>query len=477
MNLFVWAHPSFFGRIFSGTTFCLAASVSGVAAEHVVDSIAALKSKIFSAAPGDTITLKNGAYVTSGAITVRARGTAVEPITIAAESVGGVELSGTNGFSVVEPAEHVVIRGFMFTHASGKNTIGAGTAQVRFTRNVFQCTGDGAYLSVAGDDAQIDFNEFRDKKTVGAMLAVGGTGSQVARRLWVHHNEFRDFASAGGTTAEMIRFGLSALALSNGAGLVEHNLFVRCRGENEIVTNRSSGNTYRYNTFLESPSSHFTLRAGHDCVVYGNVFRNTEGLRIYGDRHQVFSNYFEGNYIGVALGNGDGELAEGAAPTVHDRPDHCVIVFNTFVDNRTHYQLLRRPVAALGATHTTFANNLIAGTGVAARIYGPYSDAIWSGNLVWTSGGVGDLPAEGYTKSDPLLVAGPDGRRRPQPGSPVIATAVGEFPLVKVDLDGRPRPEKKSRGADEISAAPAIARGLTLADVGPLAPEAAVLPR
>ena len=450
-------------------TFWLVSSGGGLAADHLVDSIAALKSKIFSAAPGDTITLRNGAYVTSGAITVRARGTAEAPVTIMAESVGGVELSGTNGFSVVEPAEHVIIRGFTFTHASGKNTIGAGTAHVWFTRNVFQCVGDGAYLSVAGDDAQIDFNEFRDKKTAGAMLAVGGTGSQIARRLWVHHNQFRDFAGTGGATAEMLRFGLSALARSTGAGLVEHNLFVRCRGENEIISNRSSGNTYRYNTLLDSPSSQFTLRAGNDCAVYGNILRNTEGLRLYGDRHQVFSNYFEGNYIGIALGNGDGELAEGAPATAHDRPDYCVIAFNTLVDNRTHYQLSRRPAGALGATHTTFANNIIAGTGLAAKIEGPNAEAIWSGNLLWTSGGVGDLPADGYTKSDPLLVAGPDGLKRPQPGSPVIATAVGEFPLVKVDLDGQPRPEKKSRGADEISDAPAIARGLTPADVGPLA--------
>ena len=456
--------------------FWLAVSASASAADHVVDSIAALKSKVFSAGPGDTITLKNGVYATTTAITVRGRGTAAEPITIAAESVGGVEISGTNGFNVVEPAEHVVIRGFTFTHASGKNMIGAGTAHVRFTRNVFQCTGDGAYLSVLGDDAQIDYNEFRDKKTVGAMLAVGGTGSQIARRLWVHHNQFRDFASAGGTVAEMIRFGLSQLALSAGAGVVEHNLFVRCRGDNEIVSNRSSGNTYRYNTVLDSPSSQFTLRAGHDCLVYGNVFRNTQGLRLYGDRHQVFSNYFEGNYIGITLGNGDGEMAEGASATTHDRPDYCVIAFNTLVDNRTHYQLSRRGAGALGATHTTFANNVIAGTGIAAKIEGPNSDAIWSGNLLWNSGSPGDLPVEGYTKSDPLLVAGPDGLKRPQPGSPAIAAAVGEFPFVKVDLDGQPRPEKKSKGADEISEAPVVARVLTPADVGPLAAAAAVPP-
>ena len=454
-------------RFFFTVALAVAAAGTGSAATHLVDSIAALKSKINSAAPGDTITLKDGVYITNGTITVRSRGEPGQPIVIAAESVGGVELAGTHGFNIVEPAAHIVVSGFNFTHASGKNTIGAGTSEVRFTRNTFHCAGDGAYLSVAGDDAQIDHNEFGDKKTAGSMIAVGGTGSQVARRLWVHHNYFHDFAALGASGAAMIRFGLTALSLSTGAGLVEHNLFARCRGENDLVSNGSCGNTYRYNTLLDSPTAQLTLRHGHDCLVYGNIFRNTEGLRIYGDRHQIFSNYFEGNYIGINLGNGDTDVAEGAASSSHDRPDDCVIVFNTLVDNRTHYQMSRRAPAGLGATNTTFANNIISGSGVAAKIEGPNSGAVWSANLLWTTGGAGDLPAAGYTKADPLLVAGPDGIKRPQAGSPAVESAVGNFPTVTFDLDGQPRPEKKTKGAAEPSAAPVVAQFLSPADVGP----------
>ena len=102
------------------------------------------------------------------------------------------------------------------------------------------------YLSVAGSDREIDRNEFRDKSTVGNMIWVSGTGSQVAQRLWVHHNYFHDFTNAGGNGAETIRFGLSGLSFSNGQGLVEFNLFVRCNGENELISNKSGGNTYRY---------------------------------------------------------------------------------------------------------------------------------------------------------------------------------------------------------------------------------------
>jgi poly(beta-D-mannuronate) lyase len=438
-----------------------------------VDSISTLQLKINEAAPGDTITLKDGSYSTSKALMVSRRATAEQPITITAETVGGVEITGTHGFNVVQPAAHIVIQGFTFRHASGKNAIAAGTSHVRFTRNTFHCAGDGPYLAVLGDDAQVDYNEFRDKKTVGNMLSVSGTGSQVARRLWVHHNYFHDFSNAGANGAETLRFGLSQLSLSTGAGLVEHNLFTRCNGENELISNKSSGNTYRYNTIIDSPNAQLTLRHGNDCLVYGNYLRNTEGLRIFGDRHHVFSNYFEKNYIGINLGNGGAEVADGAPLTSHDRPDDCVISFNTLVDNRTNYQMSRRTPTALGATNTVFANNIMQG-GIAAKIEGPNPGAIWSGNIVWTITSPGDLPAEGFTTENPLLTASEGGLFRLQEGSPAIDSAVGDYPAVTFDLQGQPREGKKDRGADEFSNAPIVGRVLSPDDVGPKAKPFAV---
>lgn len=443
------------------------ATHAGLAAIVPVDSIAALKSAVFSAAPGDTIILKNGVYTTEAMITVRCVGTAEQPVTIAAESIGGVELTGVGGFNLVEPAEHVIVSGFNFTHVSGKNTIAVGTSFVRFTRNTFRGPGAGPYLSVNGDDAQVDYNEFGEKPGAGSMIAVGGVGSQVARRLWIHHNYFHDLTTSGGSNSEMIRYGLTALSASTGSGLVEFNLFTGCRGENDLISNRSSGNTYRYNTLLDSPTAQLTLRQGNDCVVYGNILRNTEGLRIFGDRHQIWSNYFEGNYMGINLGNGDVANADGPGGSIHDRPDDCVIVFNTFVDNRTHYQMSRRGSGALGATNTVFANNLLQGGSSAAKIEGPNVGAIWSGNLIWNIASVGDFPTETSTTADPLLTAGSDGVKRLAEGSPAIGAAGGDFPAVASDLEGQARPEKKAIGADEYGSAPFIAWLLTTTEVGP----------
>lgn len=436
---------------------------------HLVESLQALQDKINEAAAGDMIVLKNGTYTTTAAISVNRRGAPGQPITLSAESVGGVEIAGTHGFTLQTPAAHIVVSGFNFTHTSGRSNIGAGTSHVRFTHNRFACVGEGPFLSVNGNDAQIDYNEFAEKKTPGSQLAVGGAGGQAAQRLWLHHNYFHDFGSPGSSGSEMLRVGLSALSLSTGSALVEHNLFSHCRGQNELLSNRSSGNTYRFNTFIDSPTSQMTLRHGNDCNVYGNVFRNTEGLRVFGDRHQVVSNYFEGNYIGINLGNGAVEVADGGSLTGHDRPDDCVIAFNTFVDNRTHLQMSKRNPNPLGATRTTIANNLLQGGGVGAKIEGPMTDASWIGNVIWNVATLGDFPANSFQSVDPLLSPDAHGLQHLQTGSPAIDAAVGEFRGVVADIDGQSRGEKKDIGADEVSTEATSARLLTPADVGPSA--------
>jgi hypothetical protein len=442
-------------------------AISMSAATSQVESIAALREKLASAVAGDVIVVKNGAYTSTEPLTVTRSGTADAPITVRAEKVGAVEISGTHGFQIAKPAAYVVVEGFVFSHAAETCRILAGSSHVRFTRNVFHCSGEGAEIDIAGDDAEVDHNEFRDKKVVGNMISVTGVGAQVARRTWIHHNYFHDYANAHANGAETIRFGRSFYSMSRGDGVVEYNLFVRCTGENELISNKACAITYRYNTLLDSPGAQLTLRHGNDCSVYGNILRGTDGLRIFGDRHHIYSNYFEGNTLGITIGNGDGEVADGAKLTCHDRPDDCVIVFNTLVNNRAHYVMIARK-EGLGATRTTFANNLIVGGGEVAKIDGPYPGATWGGNLLWQTGGSpGALPPESYTSADPKLAPDERGVLHMQAGSPAIDTSEGEFDFVTTDLDGQARLGRKTKGADQFSAAPVVAHLLTPADVGP----------
>ncbi len=433
-----------------------------------VNSISSLQSAINSAVAGDEIVIANGHYTTTSPISVNRKGTALAPIVIRAATIGGVEIGGTHGFDLNSGSSHVAVQGFVFTHNTNGAYIDSGATFCRFTHNVFDNPGTGNYLQVAGHDSVIEYNEFRNKDTVGNMIDVRGSGSQVAQRLWIHHNYFHDFTDGGGNGSETIRFGLSGLSLSDGYGLVENNLFLRCNGENEMISNKASSNTYRYNTVLDSRE--ITQRHGDDNLYYGNYMLNSDGFRVYGDRNVFHSNYLEGNNIGLTMGNGDGDVYAGDPLTAHDRPDDNVVAFNTFVDNDVHYQRTGR-TDGLGTTNTTFANNIIQGGGTAVSVSssGVYSNPVWEGNLLWNVGGVGNIPASGYTIENPLLVRDADGIYRPQALSPAIDSAVGSYANVLFDMDGQLRPAAMDHGADEVSGNAIVARMLTPADVGPLA--------
>ena len=55
--------------------------------------------------------------------------------------------------------------------------------------------------------------------------------------------------------------------MSKGLGVIEQNLFVRCIGENEMMSIKSGSNTIRDNTLLDSPGAQLTLRHGNENVV------------------------------------------------------------------------------------------------------------------------------------------------------------------------------------------------------------------
>jgi hypothetical protein len=157
-------------------------------------------------------------------------------------------------------------------------------------------------------------------------------------------------------------------------------------------------------------------------------------------------------------------VADGAPLTSHDRPDDCVISFNTLVNNTRNYYMTGR-TGGLGAINTTFANNVLQGGGAAANLNGVYPGGSWSGNVIWQTAGAGAMPAGTFDEVDPLLAPQAHGLLRPQPGSPLIDSASGEFPAVVADMDGQPRTGPKDRGADEISDALVTARFLTPEDL------------
>ncbi|MEM0896453.1 MAG: chondroitinase-B domain-containing protein, partial [Verrucomicrobiota bacterium] len=424
-------------------------AASSGAATYNVNSIPELQSAIDSAAPGDRIILANGVYTNSGYISVGCAGSATNPITIEAEGVGGAEIIRTHGFRITSTAAYVTVKGFKFTHTSGRNLIASGAVFCGFTHNIFDCTGSGDYLVVSADDSEIGYNEFRNRSEGGQMITVNAVASgQIARRTWIHHNYFHDYPYTGWNGSETIKLGLGNLSPSVGNAVIEYNLFDRCDGEIEMLSNKSSGNTYRYNTLRDATHATLTLRGGDDCVVYGNFFLNVRGMRVFGERHQIFSNYFN---------NRSWLEMEDAA--------NLDVVYNTFV-NCEHYRM----DAGRTCDNVNFSNNILQGFDKLANANpANYTNGVWSNNIAWDFNTRGHFPASGLTEVDPMLAQDAQGIYRLQAGSPAINAGVGSYPFATVDMDDQPRNDGTlDIGADEYSSPAGAARVLTPADVGPV---------
>lgn len=443
------------------------------ASDVEVASLPELEDAIQAAVPGDRITIANGRYASTGTISIKAVGTKARPVIVSAETVGGVEIHGEGGFRVEQPAAFVVIQGFVFTHKAGEVVLGAGVHHCRITRNVFDLEVDGRarYLSVIGDDIEVDHNTFRNKDTEGQMIQVQGPGNRaMAQRSWIHHNYFHDFRNSGRNNSSALHIGHSARSMTSAFAVVEHNLFARTEGENEgAICNKATDNIYRFNTFAED-SSELSLRHGKRCLVYGNSFLGGNGLRFFGHDHRIYSNYFENCRPAIAIGNGGATIPPGPL-TSHERPDRVQVVYNTLVNNRSNVQMSGRR-NGLGANDLVFANNIIVGGGEAVTIDGPLARPKWEGNILWdNAGGAGEIPASGFTAVDPGLVQGESGRFVVREASPAIGKGVGSYSYVTLDVDGQPRGENKDVGADQFSAEPKINHVLMATDVGPDVPE------
>lgn len=449
-----------------------------------VTSLSGLTSAVSNAQPGDHIVMANNTYTTSGRITLRARGTFDAPIVVTAESVGGVTISGSGGF-LVDDSSYLVIRGFVFRHGTdGALGMEVDTSDhVRISRNRFALSNgsDAKWLLIdGGTKVRVDHNRFENKTTGDSLLLVDPDANGVlGTYTLIDRNYFRALTAPGSDTNEAVRVGFSGAQNDSGWAVVQHNLFEDCDGDAEVISNKSSDNVYRHNTFRSNRGS-LVLRHGDRNRVEGNYFlSNTGGFRMFGDNHTVLGNYFQGNdgsqtsvFTTFIIGSGDtaadGSDTDGAG---YDQPNGGTIAFNTLVANTNHFVIGRGSDQPLPARNIRFGNNIAVGSsGELVYFYGNSpQNFVWEGNILYGAAR-GDIPS-GYRIVDPQLVTGTDGVRRLGSGSPArdAAASSSVYTTVNTDLDGQPRVEPKDTGADEYSTAALQRRPLLPADVGPSA--------
>jgi poly(beta-D-mannuronate) lyase len=97
---------------------------------------------------------------------------------------------------------------------------------------------------------------------------------------------------------EALRVGDSGFQYLDAKTTVEENRFEDCRGDAEVISNKSSANVFRGNVFIGCDGGAIVLRHGDRCVVEGNRIdgqgrAKSGGIRVHGEGHVVRGNIIE----------------------------------------------------------------------------------------------------------------------------------------------------------------------------------------
>lgn len=336
-----------------------------------------LKAAISAAQPGDAIVLADGEW-RDAEIDFSAEGTQQAPIILAAQTPGGVIMSGSS--RVFLSGAYLIACGLVFRGGATTSEVirfGSGSSITHHCR-VTNCTiedysgtGDKRvnWVNLHGRHNRFDHNYVAGKSDLGVTVAVRLTtpGSDENYHS-IDHNHFGPRPELEINGAETIQVGTGEYLHLVSGTIVENNLFEDCNGEAEIISVKTSQNTIRNNMFLRCKGS-VTIRQGHENTVEDNIFlgegvAKTGGVRITGKGQIVRNNLFvglrgKGTYSALTLMNGwPNRDLRTYAPIVG-----ATIENNSFFDcaELTFGALVSKDLSS-AAQQTVFRNNLLVGT-------------------------------------------------------------------------------------------------------------------
>ncbi len=350
------------------------------ATETLVKNVAELNTAIKNAKAGDVIVMANGTW-TDAEILFEGIGSASKPITLKAKQKGKVIITGKSNLRIA--GEYLIVEGLVFKNGYSPTTdlIAFRKDSKTFANNcrLTECVIDNfnspernnveAWAVLFGKNNRIDHCQFIDKRNQGVTLIVRlDTKESVENKHQIDHNYFGFRQNLGSNGGETMRIGVSQNSMMNSKTIVEYNYFDRCNGEQEIISNKSNQNTYRFNTFYECQGT-ITMRHGNETWVEGNMMigngvANTGGIRVINEKQTVINNYCEGL---------TGERFRGALTVMNGVPNSPL---NRYV-----------PVKQSNVSNNTFVNctNIELGAGNdKERSEAPQSTTI-KNNLFYTS--------------------------------------------------------------------------------------------
>lgn len=388
------------------TAIMIVAAMIGAASPVWAESALVRTQAEFQAAlarlePGDTLTLADGEW-RDFQIDFVGRGAPDRPITLTAQTPGGVTITGRSNLRMA--GEHLVVSNLVFR--DGWSPTGevlsyrrSLTERANFSR-ITSVVIDGFskpdraasdnWVAMYGHDNRFDHNQLIGKTNAGATLVVVRDPDQgLVNRHLIDHNFFGRRPVLGSNGGETIRVGTSHASDSDSLTTVSDNWFEHTDGEVEIVSNKSGGNVYRGNVFFESQGA-MVLRHGDGNLVEGNVFIgngvvNTGGIRMINRRNTVRDNHMEGlagSNFGSAL-----TIMYGVPNSPLHRyvqVDGAVIENNTLIDAREmSFGAGFDAERSAAPINSRFADNLIVNTDGhdPIRVQGDMSGIAFDGNV------------------------------------------------------------------------------------------------
>lgn len=274
-----------------------------------VTDLVSLDKAVKEAAPGDTITLSEGEWK-DVVVKFKGQGTADAPITLRAAVPGKTIFTGASALRI--GGEHLVVEGLWFQNPdpSAGDSIEFRVDSKNPARHcrLTQCAitlapelasktdKESRWVGIYGSDNRVDHCLLRGKLSKGTTLVVWlGEGNE--GRHVIEQNYFGPREKLGKNGGETIRVGDSKTSMQTAFCVIRQNLFEKCNGEAECISNKSCGNLYQENSFVEV-SGTLTLRHGNGCTVeengfFGNNAKGSGGIRIIGEDHLVKGNYLE----------------------------------------------------------------------------------------------------------------------------------------------------------------------------------------
>lgn len=348
-----------------------------------------LNQAIQDAKAGDEIVMSDGVWKDIQ-IRFTGNGTEEKPITLSAETIGGVTIEGNSDLKL--GGEHLIVKGLHFKNGSSPSSavieFQVDKDQIAFHCRVTECVVEGfnksqrnktdLWVQFKGQHNQLDHSYLAGKSNLGPTIRVDLDGIENGMNYHkISNNHFGPRPPKGGPSAETIQIGNSSTSMVPSYTQVSNNLFERCNGEVEIISSKSNFNEFRNNVFYMSEGSLVT-RHGNYCTLDGNYFigdessENIGGIRLIGTGHWVTNNYFyqlKGKNFRspLAVMNGIPKSPLNRYIQVTD----VVVAYNTWMDCETplHFgvgsnvdQIEVLPASEIRSARpirTTVANNLI----------------------------------------------------------------------------------------------------------------------